>query len=140
MNQINALLNDTKNKTHHFYLGTIMNYKIEEEIINGTAHRILIDNIDDIDSNENNIEKEDITFSLDSFQSLETPIEKLRYFCLYNEIDLETFHFIIDELISYLYDIFETEISVAIKALNSMTYYNFFLTFDDFTNLFISYP
>ena len=107
-----------------------MNYKTEQEIVNGTEHRILneeaINNDDEIDSNESNIENEDIKFSLDSFQSLETPIEKFRYFCLYNEIDLEAFHFIIDELISYLYDIFETEISVAIKALNSMTYYNFF--------------
>lgn len=120
-----------------------MNYKDYQNETKGTAYRFLDlktdDSVDEIYSSDNDSNNEEFIFSHDFFISLEAPIEKIRYFCIYNIMNIELFNSIIDEIKSYLNDAFKKETIVAIKALICMTSYNFFLSIDDFADLFTEF-
>lgn len=75
---------------------------------------------------------DDCIFCIRTFETLEDPLEKIRYFLLYNQMSQQTFDIIKDQILYVLNVVIQFDISYVFQGLLMIANYNCYLPSNDF--------
>ncbi|KAK8894416.1 hypothetical protein M9Y10_022850 [Tritrichomonas musculus] len=70
---------------------------------------------------------DDCVFCIKTFEALDDPLEKLRYFLLYNQMSQQTFDIIKDQIVSILNVVIKFDISYEFQGLLMIANYNYYV-------------